>query len=626
MIKRFLTCVLLFCSAFHANSNSRGILLDEVLGHLKRTTFTKAIELVKNTNDFSNDPFKQELTTLIDYSSQLGILDIDAEIVPYVKLETNDPLLRVLTSFNRGLFLFYYTRENDQEAMAEFVEALNIAEQHSFLALQNEILKAILEYHARYFSIYNDIYEKSLEKLKNNVLDDIDYQIARYYSFFFKRRRLNQSFESNEIYKAYEEMLSAEIPNFYKGNIAKHLAIHKEFIQDYISADTMYSRAITYYPKGNYGKYKEKLLAVNISYAVLKYKSKKYNESIGLLSKIYPKGLKGKLINWNLAYLTYWKSKSLYELKMVDSAYANISRSFLLQMEFSQEKHIQEVADLQIKYRTAEKEKQILLEQQRAITNRNWLILACVALFLGGGIAVLLQKNTSKKRQLAEKEALLKQQRVDNLLKEQELVSIDAMIAGQEKERQKVANELHDDLGSLMATVKLHFNTIPVDKKDPSLRNAQKLLDEAYQKIRGMAHAKNSGVMAKEGLLPAVKKMARIITESNALAVTVEDYGLADRMENSLELTIFRILQELVANIIKHANATKASIQFTQHEDRLNIIVEDNGKGFDIAAVKRYQYGMGLGSIEKRIEHLEGVFTVDSVLGKGTSILIDIPV
>ncbi len=283
------------------------------------------------------------------------------------------------------------------------------------------------------------------------------------------------------------------------------------------------------------------------------------------------------------------------------------------------------INDADIKYKTAEKEKQILIEQQRARTNRNWLIAAALALLLGSGVAVLLQKNTTKKRQLAEQTTLLEQQKVETLLKEQELVSIDAMIAGQEKERQKVANELHDDLGSLMATVKLHFDNVKVDQKDPALKSAQDLLEKAYQKIRGMAHAKNSGVMANQGLLPAVQKIARTINETNALEVTVEDFGLADRMENSLELTIFRILQELMANIIKHAQATKTSIQFTQHEDKLNIIVEDNGKGFDMSNIARSSNGMGLTTIEKRIEHLEGTFTVDSVLGKGTSILIDIP-
>ncbi|MFT6934729.1 MAG: two-component system sensor histidine kinase DegS [Maribacter sp.] len=82
----------------------------------------------------------------------------------------------------------------------------------------------------------------------------------------------------------------------------------------------------------------------------------------------------------------------------------------------------------------------------------------------------------------------------------------------------------------------------------------------------------------------------------------------------------------MIANIIKHSGASNATIQFTQHEDNLNIIVEDNGTGFDMSAIQRNKNGMGLGTIGKRIEHLEGNFTVDSVLGKGTSIVIDIPI
>ncbi|MET1260227.1 sensor histidine kinase [Flagellimonas sp. DF-77] len=254
------------------------------------------------------------------------------------------------------------------------------------------------------------------------------------------------------------------------------------------------------------------------------------------------------------------------------------------------------------------------------------MIAATLALLLGSGIAVLLQKNSTKKRQLAEQEALLKQQRVDNLLKEQELISIDAMIAGQEKERQRVAGELHDDLGSLMATIKLHFDNAQVDKKDPAMKNAQNLLEKAYQKVRGIAHSKNSGVMSDQGLLPAIKKMAKTISETDALEVTVEDFGLGERMENSLELSIFRMIQELVANAIKHADASSLSIQLTQHQDNLNIIVEDDGKGFDRSQMGKASSGIGLANIEKRVEHLEGNFTIDSIAGKGTSILIDIPV
>ncbi len=329
---------------------------------------------------------------------------------------------------------------------------------------------------------------------------------------------------------------------------------------------------------------------------------------------------KTKKILYGNMRLTY------YHLNDFENAYNYLSKYDSIKDLIGLASQNSTISDIREKYDNQKLRADNLEIEARRIKNQNWLIAAGLAILFGIGITILLQKNTTKKRKLAEQKALLEQQKVETLLKEQELVSIDAMIAGQEKERTKVANELHDDLGSLMATVKLHFDNLKVDKKDPALKNVQDLLERAYQKIRGMAHAKNSGVMANQGLLPAIKKIAKTISETNALEVTVEDFGLGERMENSLELIIFRILQELIANIIKHAKATKANIQFTQHGNNLNIIVEDNGKGFDMSAIQREKNGMGLGTIEKRIEHLEGSFTVDSILGKGTSILIDIPV
>ena len=151
-------------------------------------------------------------------------------------------------------------------------------------------------------------------------------------------------------------------------------------------------------------------------------------------------------------------------------------------------------------------------------------------------------------------------------------------------------------------------------------------MEEAYQKIRGMAHSKNSGVMSDQGLLAAIQGMARTVSSSNALDLQVEDFGMGERLENSLELSIFRIIQELVANIIKHADASKAAIHITQHEESLNIIVEDNGQGFDRSHWNGKSPGMGLTNIEKKVEHLGGNFTIESMVGKGTSVIIDIPV
>lgn len=274
------------------------------------------------------------------------------------------------------------------------------------------------------------------------------------------------------------------------------------------------------------------------------------------------------------------------------------------------------IADVNEKYKTAE------LKAKNAKTNTYLtIVLAILALVIIS--AYLLQKNTRKKQLLAEQAKDLEAQKVENLLKEQELSSIDAMIAGQEKERQRIAEDLHDDLGGLMATINLHLENVGSENNPKALDKTKTLLGEAYEKIRSISHVKNAGVMASKGLLVAVNDMAAKVTASNRIHIEVIDYGLNEHLENSLELSLFRIIQELITNIIKHAEATKATIQLTQHSQNLNIIVEDNGKGFDSKNLK--ETGIGLQNIKKRVTHLNGKLTIDSTLGKGATILIDIP-
>ncbi|EDP94364.1 sensor histidine kinase [Kordia algicida OT-1] len=267
----------------------------------------------------------------------------------------------------------------------------------------------------------------------------------------------------------------------------------------------------------------------------------------------------------------------------------------------------------------------IIIEAENKQTN-SLLIISLSILTLVIISAYLLQKNTRKKQLLAEQAKDLEAQKVENLLQEQELASIDAMIEGQEKERKRIAEDLHDDLGALMATINLHLENIGSKNSPNALNKTKTLLGEAYEKIRNISHIKNAGVIANQGLLVAINNMTSKIKSANKLDIEVIAHGLENRLENSLELSLFRMIQELIANIIKHAEATKATIQLTQYEKNLNIIVEDNGKGFDTTIIKEVkETGIGLENIKKRIIHLEGTFAIDSTIGKGTTILIDIP-
>jgi len=281
------------------------------------------------------------------------------------------------------------------------------------------------------------------------------------------------------------------------------------------------------------------------------------------------------------------------------------------------------IADIQEKYKTVEKEKQLA-------KNKNTILALIGTVFFISIIAFLTYRSIKRKQHIAEQEKELEIQKTTQILKEKEIETINAMVEGQEKERLRLAGELHDNLGSTLATVKMQVENLErnlekVDDPKGLLSKTNTLINEAYQKVRRISHERNSGVMAKEGLLPAVQKLAKQISSSGKLKIEVQDFGLENRLSNHLEITIFRIVQELTTNIVKHAKATEASISLTQHDNELNIIVEDNGKGFKVGKLET-KNGMGLGSIERRVEHLEGSMEVDSTIGKGTNIIIDLPI
>ncbi|WP_124979705.1 sensor histidine kinase [Nonlabens xiamenensis] len=336
--------------------------------------------------------------------------------------------------------------------------------------------------------------------------------------------------------------------------------------------------------------------------------------------------------------LTDLTKKNMVLLDLADTYYLNgdyQQSAEIYQQKASLTDSLQDAAtarsieDLEAKYQTAQKESELLESEAELQRNR-------AQLFAVSGIALLLllaagmiYNNQRKKRQLAIKQRELEKQRADSILKNQELATIDAMISGQEKERKRLAEELHDNLGSSLTTVRLYFEelkkNVPTQQAQLVYDRAEQLLNDTYETIRQLSHRKNSGVLASQGLIPSIENLAGKISLGNKTEVKVLHHGLDKRLDNSLELLIFRSIQELLSNVIRHANASIVTISLTAHEKDINIMVEDNGDGFDPTYLPETS-GMGLSNIEKRIEALEGSFEIDSDPRRGTTITIDIPI
>lgn len=289
------------------------------------------------------------------------------------------------------------------------------------------------------------------------------------------------------------------------------------------------------------------------------------------------------------------------------------------------------IKEIDTRYNTTETKLENKTLKTKLQANRIVIFIGFFLLLISLIIGILAYKNISKKKKIVEQEKLLETQKLETTLKEQELHEIDVMLESQEKERQRIANELHDNLGSMLATLKLNFQNLK-RQKEPIPEHENKLYDktdalieEAYQEVRNISHLKNLGVIGNEGLVIAVKKMAEKMTVIEKMTFNVIPFGLSERLENPKEIMLFRMIQELCTNIIKHSEATEINIYLTQHnQSEINIIIEDNGKGFNPKKISAKD-GIGLKNIEKKVEQMNGTFTIDSIINKGTTIIIDLP-
>ncbi len=297
---------------------------------------------------------------------------------------------------------------------------------------------------------------------------------------------------------------------------------------------------------------------------------------------------------------------------------------------FNQEVKIA-VLDLERKYQIAEKERELL--EQRLIVDertrqRNGLLF--IAGFLGSLIlfVYLFQRQRIRKNKLiTTQEHKLQSKKIQQLENEKKLLAMSSMIEGQEAERIRIARDLHDGLGGLLSSLKAHFNTIQREIEElESVNVYQKvnsLIDTASSEVRRISHNMVPHALQMLGLNDALKDFC-IPAQSDQTNVHYEWSGSEERFAEDKEIMLYRIAQELLNNAIKYAQAQNILVQINRFDHELNLIVEDDGIGFDFdSAIK--SGGLGLKSVQSRISYLKGTMDIDSKPGEGTSISIQVP-
>lgn len=335
-------------------------------------------------------------------------------------------------------------------------------------------------------------------------------------------------------------------------------------------------------------------------------------------------------------------SHSIYEaMGEFEAAYASLKLYHQLSDSLYSIEKENTIKELTIKYETELKEQEIerlssekeLQEKEvlLATTERNVYMVAVVfAVALALSILAFFTQRQKAMRLRSEKVIAQRNLQIDALLQEQEINSLNSLLEGQEKERLRIAEELHDRLGSLLSAIKLNFNGW-VGKRDLSPAEIEEysaktsgLLDEAVTEVRRVSHNLSTGQVSRHGLIGSMEDLASTINRSNSLTMKVLHFNINERLPVELETGIYRIVQEMLANVLKHANAREFTVQLSKTDNSVILTAEDDGRGFDYKLARQHG-GIGLQNIENRARKFGGQFSVDTAPGKGTVFTFEFP-
>jgi signal transduction histidine kinase len=293
---------------------------------------------------------------------------------------------------------------------------------------------------------------------------------------------------------------------------------------------------------------------------------------------------------------------------------------------FQQQKSKQ-LLELQTKYETNKNKQEIaLLDQDNklkaAAIERNYFIIGgLISMFALFALLVYVWRYRARQQQ----KAIDQQQK----LRMREL-QINSVIESQEQERKRFAADLHDGMGQLVSALQLTVqsikNTRDQEKTVSLVENSEKLLTDIQSEIRNIAFNLMPPILVKEGLVPATKELVRRVNQAAKLKSEVTVHDVADRLPDLIEITLYRIIQELVSNIIKHSKANYLTLSFTGYPEELVLTVEDDGMGFDLTNFQSSMQSNGWRTIQTRMQLIKGQIEFDTMVGrKNNTVTIQVP-
>lgn len=292
------------------------------------------------------------------------------------------------------------------------------------------------------------------------------------------------------------------------------------------------------------------------------------------------------------------------------------------------------IKELEIQYETLEKEKEITtleegqlereaaLQRQKTIKNAFLIGFLIILIPIMALLYVYYQKLQTQS-ELALKKEEINQQKVAALVQQQELNLIKAAVEGQDEERKRIAQELHDSIGGNLAGIKLQFASLTGDSK--KLTHLTRQIDETYQLVRDISHTLTPKKFRQNGLTALIQDYVTTIANSAEFKVEFHPHPIKEinAIGEKYQVEIYKIIQELMTNTVKHAQASTVEIHLSLIDQNLALLFEDNGIGFNTDAITD---GIGYENIKNRVHELEGNLHIDAVLKRGTAVSVEIPI
>lgn len=567
-------------------------------------------KVIANTNRASMLLYEMKL------DSAEMLLDKSYELV---KNETSPPFINQQASILQKYGAIFQQRQLYDTAIKKYLEAADLFKQagHQELAI-------VGFYNISVMYGYLDQPEKSLlyarevnriaEKIKDPefllrsyiALGDAFIGTNQYDSVFFYAQKglMNPAVGGNNFMSGKFEQLKGIY--FLKGST------------NYNSALSSFNISLRFFDKINL-PFEKAMIYQNMAHAFLQKKD-------------YP-----NVIEYGNKALALTRSFKMYEIEsetlfdmaqaaeynqQTDSAYNYLKRFIVLKDTLSQLNNRKLVNELDARYQSQKKEA-LLLSQQNTIYKKNVLNY----ILLGSG-AVLILLSALGYYNYRQKQKL-QQQRISELETQQQLMATAAVLKGEEQERTRLAKDLHDGLGGMLSGIKYSFNNmkgnlVMTEENRQAFERSMDMLDSSIQEMRRVAHSMMPEVLLKFGLDTALKDFCNDINRMGVIKVSYQSIGLKDVVvAQTSSIAIYRIVQELIHNTLKHAAATSAIVQVSHQNGHFSLTVEDDGKGFDKSMLTSSP-GIGWSNIKSRVDFLKGKMDVRSDENKGTSVHVEI--